>query len=144
MNTDISPKFPFESKFIEINGSNMHYIDVGEGETILFLHGQPTSSYLWRNIIPHLQTAGRCIAPDLIGMGKSDKPDIAYTYEDHYDYVVKFIKKLELSVTSANSLTVNTLANSESLCNTSVVSFNALLPIPRLFRTILPHGVHIV
>jgi haloalkane dehalogenase len=96
MNTDISPKFPFESKFIEINGSNMHYIDVGTGDTILFLHGQPTSSYLWRNIIPHLQTNARCIAPDLIGMGKSDKPDIAYTYEDHYDYLVKFIETLDL------------------------------------------------
>ena len=96
MNTDISPKFPFESKFIEINGSNMHYVDVGEGDTILFLHGQPTSSYLWRNIIPYMQTNTRCIAPDLIGMGKSDKPDIAYTYHDHYDYVVKFIEKLEL------------------------------------------------
>ena len=86
METNISSKFPYESKFIEINGSNMHYIDVGKGDTILFLHGQPTSSYLWRNIIPHLQTNARCIAPDLIGMGKSDKPDIAYTFEDHFDY----------------------------------------------------------
>ena len=96
MDTVISPKFPFESNFIEINGSNMHYVDVGKGDTILLLHGQPTSSYLWRNIIPHLQTNARCIAPDLIGMGKSDKPDIAYTYHDHYDYLVKFIEKLEL------------------------------------------------
>ncbi len=74
----------------------MHYIDVGKGDTILFLHGQPTSSYLWRNIIPHLQTNARCIAPDLIGMGKSDKPDISYTFEDHYDYLKKFIEKLNL------------------------------------------------
>jgi len=96
METNISSEFPFDSKFIEINGSKMHYIDVGKGDTILFLHGQPTSSYLWRNIIPHLQTTARCIAPDLIGMGKSDKPDIAYTFEDHYDYLEIFIEKLNL------------------------------------------------
>jgi haloalkane dehalogenase len=96
MDTTISSKFPFDSKFIEINGSDMHYVDVGKGDTILFLHGQPTSSYLWRNIIPHLQTGARCIAPDLIGMGKSGKPDIAYTFEDHYDYLLKFIEKLGL------------------------------------------------
>ena len=96
MDTDISPKFPFESNFIEIKGSKMHYVDVGEGDPVLFLHGQPTSSYLWRNIIPHLQTKARCIAPDLIGMGLSDKPDIDYTYHDHYEYLEKFIEKLEL------------------------------------------------
>ena len=97
MNTVISPDFPFESKFLEVNGSKIHYVDVGEGDTILFLHGQPTSSYLWRNIIPHLQHNARCIAPDLIGMGKSDKPDIAYTFEDHYDYLEKFIEKSIIS-----------------------------------------------
>jgi haloalkane dehalogenase len=97
MNTDISPKFPFESKFLEVNGSRMHYIDVGTGDPMLFLHGQPTSSYLWRNIIPHLQDRGRCIAPDLIGMGKSDKPDIPYTFQDHYKYLEGFIEKLNLS-----------------------------------------------
>ena len=96
MEKNISPKFPFDSKFIEINGSKMHYIDVGKGSPILFLHGQPTSSYLWRNVIPHLQKNARCIAPDLIGMGKSDKPNIAYKFEDHYDYLEKFIKKLKL------------------------------------------------
>jgi len=96
METNISPKFPFESKFIEVNGSKMYYIDVGKGYPILFLHGNPTSSYLWRNIIPHLQKNGRCIAPDLIGMGKSDKPDIPYRFEDHYNYLEKFIKKLNL------------------------------------------------
>ncbi len=93
---EISAAFPFESKYLDIKGSKIHYIDEGEGDPVLFLHGNPTSSYLWRNIIPHVQPQGRCIAPDLIGMGKSDKPDIDYTYAEHYDYLEKFIEKLEL------------------------------------------------
>lgn len=93
---NISSSFPFESKYLDIKGSKMHYIDIGQGDPVLFLHGNPTSSYLWRNIIPYLQPNARCIAPDLIGMGKSDKPDIAYTFEDHYDYLVEFIEKLDL------------------------------------------------
>lgn len=96
MKKQISSKFPFQSKFIKIKGSKIHYIDVGKGDPILFLHGNPTSSYLWRNIIPYLQTKGRCIAPDLIGMGKSDKPNIDYTFDDHYQYLLKFIEKLKL------------------------------------------------
>ena len=86
--------FPFESKFVEVHGAKMHYIDVGEGEPILFLHGNPTSSYLWRNIMPHLSGQGRCIAVDLIGMGKSEHPDIPYRYDDHYRYVSGFIDAL--------------------------------------------------
>lgn len=96
MDEKISSKFPFESKFVEVHGSKMHYVEEGEGDPILFLHGNPTSSYLWRNVIPHVSGQGRCIAVDLIGMGKSDKPDIAYTYEDHYGYLVGFIEKLGL------------------------------------------------
>lgn len=93
---NISAAFPFGSKFVEINGNKIHYIDEGQGDPILFLHGNPTSNYLWRNVIPHLSSKGRCIAPDLIGMGKSDKPKIKYTFEDHYDYIEKFIEKLGL------------------------------------------------
>jgi haloalkane dehalogenase len=92
----ISAAFPFESKFVEVHGSKMHYIDQGEGDPILFLHGNPTSSYLWRNIIPHLSGQGRCIAPDLIGMGKSDHPDIPYRFDDHYKYVSGFIDALDI------------------------------------------------
>jgi len=91
---EISTEFPFESKYIEVNGSNMHYIEEGTGDPILFLHGNPTSCYLWRNIIPHLAPLGRCIAPDLIGMGKSDKPDIEYRFFDHAVYLEGFIEKL--------------------------------------------------
>jgi haloalkane dehalogenase len=92
----ISSDFPFKSKQIDIHASNIHYIDEGSGDPILFLHGNPTSSYLWRNIIPHLTSCGRCIALDLIGMGKSAKPDIDYRFIDHSKYVEGFIKKMEL------------------------------------------------
>jgi len=92
----ISPDFPYESYYLEVEGSKLHYIEMGEGNPILFLHGNPTSSYLWRNIIPHVTPLGRCIALDLIGMGKSDKPDIEYRFFDHVKYVEGFIRAMEL------------------------------------------------
>jgi len=92
----IAADFPFESHYIEVHGSRMHYIDEGEGDPILFLHGNPTSSYLWRNIIPHVTSMGRVIAPDLIGMGKSDKPDLEYRFVDHSRYLEGFIEALGL------------------------------------------------
>ncbi len=97
MSEEISAAFPFESKFLEVRGSKMHYVEQGEGDPILFLHGNPTSSYLWRNVIPHVSGHGRCIAPDLIGMGKSDKPDLEYRFFEHANYVEDFIGALELS-----------------------------------------------
>lgn len=84
------------SKFVTIQGSKMHYLEAGSGDPILFLHGIPTSSYLWRKIIPHLATLGRCIALDLIGFGQSDKPDINYSVFDHIHYLEKFIETLKL------------------------------------------------
>ena len=93
---EISAEFPFESRYVEVLGSRMHYVEQGEGDPILFLHGNPTSSYLWRNIIPHVSDQGRAIALDLIGMGKSDKPDIDYVFQDHIAYVNGFIEALEL------------------------------------------------
>lgn len=95
-NERISEKLTYPSKFVEVYGSKMHFIESGEGNPILFLHGIPTSSYVWRNIIPHLSTLGRCIAPDLIGFGKSDKPNIEYTIFDHIKYIDKFIETLQL------------------------------------------------
>ena len=92
----ISSDFPFESKYLDVFGSKMHYIEEGEGDPILFLHGNPTSNYLWRNIIPHLKNQGRCIAPDLIGMGKSDKPKLKYGFLDTYRYLEEFINKMGL------------------------------------------------
>ena len=93
---NISAAFPFRSNYVEVLGSRMHYIDEGEGDPILFIHGNPTSSYLWRNIIPYVEPYGRAIAVDLIGMGKSDKPDIDYRFVDHARYLESFIEKLDL------------------------------------------------
>ena len=92
----IAPEFPFASQFISVNGSKIHYVDEGQGEVILFLHGIPTSNYLWRNIIPVLTPHARCIAPDLIGMGKSDKPDLPYRVFDYIHYLAGFIDALKL------------------------------------------------
>lgn len=85
-----------ESKYIEIYGSKMHYTEWGEGDPILFLHGNPTSSYLWRDVIREVKSLGRCIAVDLIGMGKSDKPKLKYSFWDHYKYLAEFIYKMKL------------------------------------------------
>jgi haloalkane dehalogenase len=92
----ISADFPYKSNYLEVHGSKLHYVDDGAGEPVLFLHGNPESSYVWRNIIPYLTSLGRCIAPDLIGFGKSDKPDIEYRFFDHVKYVEGFIEKLGL------------------------------------------------
>jgi haloalkane dehalogenase len=93
---DISSDFPFESKYIDILDSKIHYIDEGTGDPVLFLHGNPPSSYLWRNIIPLVTLNARCIAMDLIGMGKSEKKDIDYRLIDHVKYVEGFIEKMNL------------------------------------------------
>lgn len=78
-------------KTARVKGYDMRYVETGEGEPIVFLHGNPTSSYLWRNIIPHCEPLGRCIAPDLIGMGDSQKltpsgPE-SYRFIEHRDYL---------------------------------------------------------
>jgi len=92
----IPSEFPLESRYVEVHGANMHYVEAGEGDPIVFIHGNPASSYLWRNIIPHVQGQGRCIALDLIGMGKSDRPDIEFTYDDQSRYLAGFIDALNL------------------------------------------------
>lgn len=84
------------SHFISIKGSQIHYIDVGSGDPIIFLHTIPTSSYTWRHIISAISPKARCIAPDLIGMGQSDKPDIEYRVFDHITYIEAFIDALKL------------------------------------------------
>ena len=82
--------------YADVLGSRMYYVDEGAGPPVLFLHGNPTSSYLWRNVIPLVSGVGRCIAPDLIGMGRSDKPDLDYRFVDHARYVDGFIDALGL------------------------------------------------
>src|SRR5262249_59397108 len=69
----ISAAFPYQKQRRRVLGREMAYVEVGEGDPIVLLHGNPTSSYLWRNVLPHLRPRGRCIAPDLIGMGQSHK-----------------------------------------------------------------------
>ncbi|GAB4391405.1 MAG: haloalkane dehalogenase [Gammaproteobacteria bacterium] len=96
MSTAIATDFPFKSHFVNVHGAKMHYVDEGEGDPLVFIHGIPTSSYLWRNIIPALSNQARCIALDLIGMGQSDKPDIDYTVFDHIHYLEGFISALDL------------------------------------------------
>jgi len=80
-----------EKKTVTVNGKSMAYVEMGEGDPIVFQHGNPTSSYLWRNVMPHLKDQGRCIAVDLIGMGESDKLDDSgpdrYRYVEHRDYL---------------------------------------------------------
>lgn len=81
---NISAKDPNPRKRAKVLGTEMAYVDVGSGDPIVFLHGNPTSSYLWRNVIPHLAKSGRCLAPDLIGMGDSGKSSTGeYRFVDH-------------------------------------------------------------
>lgn len=87
----VSSAVRYDKKQLEVNGKNMSYIEEGRGDPIVFLHGNPTSSYLWRNIIPYLTNQGRCIAPDLIGMGDSDKLSPvgadSYRFVEHREYL---------------------------------------------------------
>ena len=96
-NATISPDFPFPSRFVEVMGSQVHYVEEGAGDPILFVHGNPASSYIWRNIIPHVTPHARAIAVDLIGFGKSGKPDISYGFDDSYAYLEGFIEALGLT-----------------------------------------------
>jgi len=89
--------FPFESRYVMVNGHRLHYIDEGEGPVLLFIHGNPTSSYLWRNVIKPLRGQYRCIAVDLIGFGNSDQPDIDYRFLTHYRYLEDFVAALALT-----------------------------------------------
>lgn len=94
---EVSEALTLTKKRISVLGSEMSYVDEGEGEVVLFIHGNPTSSYLWRNVIPYVSDTHRAIAVDLIGMGDSDKPEIPYTFEDHARYLSAFIDALELN-----------------------------------------------
>ena len=93
----ISAEDPYVRRRIAVLDTDMAYIDVGAGDPIVFLHGNPTSSYLWRNIIPHLKPLGRCLAPDLVGMGASGKaPQHSYRFVDHARYLDSWFDALGL------------------------------------------------
>ena len=87
-------------KYITVKGLKMAYQEEGEGAPIVFLHGNPTSSYLWRNVIPHLKGLGRCLVPDLIGMGESDPlPESgpnSYRFTEHAGFLEELLQKLEV------------------------------------------------
>jgi haloalkane dehalogenase len=85
-----------ERREIAVLDSFMSYVEAGAGSTVLFLHGNPTSSFIWRNIIPHVAPVARCIAPDLIGFGHSGKPEIEYRFFDHVRYLDAFLEKLSI------------------------------------------------
>ncbi len=96
----ISEVMPYEKQFLNVFGRAMAYIEIGQGDPIVFLHGNPTSSYLWRNILPYQEQKGRCIAPDLIGMGDSEKlPQSgpgSYTFLEHRRYLDALLAALHV------------------------------------------------
>ncbi|MBV9516560.1 MAG: haloalkane dehalogenase [Hyphomicrobiales bacterium] len=96
MNVTAIDRYP--RRRVAVLDSEMSYVDTGSGDPIVFLHGNPTYSYLWRNIIPHVRGIGRCIAPDLVGMGLSDKsPRKAYRFTDHAAYLDAWFEALHLT-----------------------------------------------
>jgi haloalkane dehalogenase len=89
---------PHPRQRVGVEGSEIAYVDTGNGDPVVFLHGNPTSAYLWRNIIPHLAGLGRCLAPDLVGMGQSGKaPDASYRFVDHARYLDAWFAALGLA-----------------------------------------------
>lgn len=94
----ISANFSYQKKHQLVLGREMAYVEVGSGDPVVFLHGNPTSSYVWRNILPHVEALGRILAPDLIGMGDSEKlPDsgpTSYTFAQHRHYLDALLDQL--------------------------------------------------
>jgi len=93
------PDFPFESSYRELGGLRLAHLDVGEGAPVIFFHGEPTWSFLWRKVIPPVRDAGfRCIAPDLAGFGRSDKPTDFdfYSYDKHTELTATLLEDLDL------------------------------------------------
>ncbi|MDX1619769.1 MAG: haloalkane dehalogenase [Nitriliruptorales bacterium] len=95
----VDPNLHYDKQRVEVEGLTMAYIEAGSGSPIVLLHGNPTSSYLWRNIIPHLEPLGRCIAPDLVGHGDSDKRqgegDDRYRFVEHRRYLDAFLAAVD-------------------------------------------------
>jgi haloalkane dehalogenase len=93
----ISPRDPYPRRRLRVLDSEMAYVDTGRGAPVVFLHGNPTSSYLWRNVIPHVERGARCLAPDLIGMGESGKSaGGSYRFVDHARYLDAWLEAVGL------------------------------------------------
>ncbi len=93
----VSAADPYERRRVAVLDSEIAYVETGAGNPVVFLHGNPTSSYLWRNVIPHVEGAGRCLAPDLVGMGASGKSgDGSYRFVDHARYLDAWFEALAL------------------------------------------------
>jgi haloalkane dehalogenase len=93
------PDYPFEPHYRHVEGLRLAHVEEGEGPPVLFMHGEPTWSFLWRHLIPPVRDAGyRAIAPDMVGFGRSDKPlDIGwYSYDRHVDYAATLLEDLDL------------------------------------------------
>lgn len=87
----------YQRQYLTVLDTKMAYIDTGQGAPIIFLHGNPTYSYLWRNVIPYVEERGRCLAPDLVGMGDSGKvPNSSYRFVDHVRYLDAWFEALDL------------------------------------------------
>jgi haloalkane dehalogenase len=98
MNTQISALDPHPRRTIKVLDSEISYVDIGEGDPIIFLHGNPESSYIWRNVIPHVTGLGRVLAPDLIGFGRSGKSTSqSYRFTDHVRYLDAWFEALNLT-----------------------------------------------
>ena len=94
----ISSQDYYDRKRVAVLDTEIAYVDTGQGEPVVFLHGNPTSSYLWRNVIPEVEGGARCLAPDLVGMGESGKaPDGSYRFVDHARYIDAWIDALGLT-----------------------------------------------
>ena len=144
-------EFPFKENYAEIDGVRMHYVDEGTGPPIVMVHGQPTWSYLYRKMIPPLVAAGyRCVAPDLMGFGMSDKAtdEAAYTLRRHVELVTGLVEHLELKgITTVGQdwggpivlrYAIDHQDNVQALVilNTAV----RLMPVPAIFKALLRSG----
>ncbi|HEY6963490.1 MAG TPA: haloalkane dehalogenase [Gaiellaceae bacterium] len=92
------PGWGAEPRYVSQDGLRMHYVEGGDGDPILLLHGEPTWAYLYRKMIPVLRRAGRCVAPDYFGFGRSDKPTDPswYSYDTHFESIARFVQELDL------------------------------------------------
>ena len=98
----ISDQMPYQKHFQDVDGKRIAYVDQGEGDPIVLLHGNPTSSYLWRNVIPELVGSGRVIAPDLIGMGQDHTPLSTVTLAKWADQIAAIIREQDEPVVLAS------------------------------------------